>query len=316
MHAIVAFPWSRKKEVVNHPEQIAAGGIWSIVHAMRMLGDTVTTVNLYDEKDSFNDVQALMQYEDAQKNALIDFVFVFDFGNSRVDWGAARKRKETLIVYHAGDDPMRFDANCDTIEKGNFDVVLTAQKNSIQKYAEKFPRLSSDLAWIPYWYDPLLHREIYGQEKMFDVIHCGKIYGLRERILKKISEKYSVKHEFQFGHAYTSTLSKSRIGLHHAWCGEVGYRHFEIPAMGLPLVCDRLDESFGLSELLPEEYMYVYEGKNDDEKVQSCFEMIEKVLRIDRTIVKRNCEELKKHVSTYSSVFSRVKEIYLKCGVV
>jgi len=304
MHIVIAFPWSRSKEIVKHPEQIAAGGIWSIVHAMRSIGEQVSLVNLYDENDKFNDHRAVQQFQDILNVSSPEKLIVFDFGNSRVDWRSAhRKTANMQLVYHAGDDPMRYDANRASIKETNYDFLMTAQKPFVEKYMAEFETITG---WVPYWTDNLLHYQVFGAKKIFDVVHCGKIYGLRQPILEAMaSSGISVKHEFQFGHAYRSLLSKSKIGFHHAWCGEVGYRHFEVAAMGLPLVCDELDPSYGLRDLLGDEPFY-YDGKTDEEKIANCVKVTKELLaNIEAPEVSKRIKTLRDNVLKDHTSFQR-----------
>ena len=276
MKLFFIFPWPRQKSKVNHPEQIASGGCWSLIHSFRLLGHEVYPINLYDEKDQINENDARVAYQFLLDQINPDFVLVFDTGRAKIPWKAiadAKNLKNPIkFVYHAGDDPMRHDANIEAIRKGNFDIVFAAQRPFLKAYRDCLPHIFVD--WIPYHHDGLLHYPEPTQER-YDIVHIGKIYGLRQKLLKGFSDNgISLNIGNGFGHLYRAGIASARIGWHQAWCGEVGYRHFEWPAMGKMLLCDELEPEYGLGELLPVGSYVTYNGKNEEEKVADAIEKV------------------------------------------
>lgn len=274
----VIFPYPREKGIVNHPEQIPAGGCFSYVYALRAQGHRVHVINLYNENNQIDEAQARIEYE--RIAPALDLALVFDTGQVRVNWKEISDDFETIVLYHAGDDPMRFDANCDTLATGAFDGVLCAQKPSVAKYEAKF---NLPAIWVPYHHDPYLH---YPEPvtKTHDVAHSGKIYGLREPMLKAMQAAGMVLNvEEAWGQHFRMNYLRSRVGWHQAWCGELGYRHFEIPAMGIPLVCDELDEEYGLFDIFEEGQIFTYTGNSDEDKVEDCIRTIRNVLDDSRS---------------------------------
>lgn len=311
MNIIFAFPFGRKKTIANHPEQFCSGGNWSLVHSLRLLGNNVHVINLYNDNEQFDDAKAAIEFERVLEMHPIryDALAVFDFGNSRVKWkqiSEASKKQVHLLIYHAGDDPMRFDANIATIKAGQFNIVLAAQKPFVKKYREHPGLYLNKVEWMPYFHDGILHYTEY-YEPSFDIVHCGKIYGAREEILKKFIESgFSVDIRQAWGHNYRQALSSARYGWHEAWCGEVGYRHFEIPAMGKILICDRLDESYGLDELLPD--CVYYQGKTPGEKAASAIDTL-KYLSTHELEMRTTQRKMTEHVLKMHGPLARANQL-------
>lgn len=279
------FPWPREKEAVRHPEHIASGGCWSLIHALRLSGHRVFPVNLYDEQNQINGRFGEEQYRRGLNSIRFDAAVVFDTGQAKVDWKqiATEEHQDFPTIYHAGDDPMRHDANVDALGAGSFDGILCAQLPFKEKYKDKF---KVPVEWMPYHHDGLLHYPVAGNLKQFDIVHCGKVYGLREPLLKAFSGAGLKVHcADAWGHAYRASLTSAKVGWHHAWCGEVGYRHFELPAMGQLLICDELEAEYGLGELYQSDAIVTYSGKDDKEKIESA---VGKVKHYAENVSERN----------------------------
>lgn len=300
MNLIVIFPWGIKKEIYANAEHVASGGCWSYVQAFRALGHNVSMVNLYNEAEQFDPsvaVSSITWYLNQGKK--IDAAIVFDFGNVKLEY--QQIFGSIPVIYHAGDDPMRFEGNRDIIREGQIKRVLCAQKPFCEKYKEEFPDIVTE--WVPYHYDSFLHYyESYN--KMYDFVFLGKIYGEREPYLKFLKSKgISFKTGFGlFGHEYRKALLKGKYGWHHAWCGEVGYRHFEIPAIGLALVCDRLAPSYGLSDLIPEDLRFSYSSQAE------CLEVMKKI-DVDKNLRATVAEKCSNYVREKHGSLQRAVQI-------
>jgi len=252
--------------VVSHPEQFCSGGCWSLIHALRLLGHQVSPVNMYDDNNEVNDPKAAEQLRHLPELTELDAVLVFDTGRAKINWHSVSGREDLPIIYHAGDDPMRHDANTDAIASGHFDAVLCAQRPFVEKYAMMEGIQGAE--WMPYHHDGLLHFPEPLIKDEHQVVHSGKVYGLREPMLEAfIVAGLRVHCTSQWGHAYRASLCSATVGWHQAWCAEVGYRHFEWPAMGKLLICDGLEEEYGLNELYPDGTIVTYSGASDEDKI-------------------------------------------------
>jgi len=269
---MVVFPWPRSKSVIQHLEHVPSGGNWSIVHALRLQGNIVHTVNLYSEKDQIDEATAVISAKRILEKNAIDAILVFDAGWQKIEW---RKLIEEVgvtckTVYFPGDLPMREDANTESITIGQYTHIVPVQHPYVEIFKHKFP--DAVVEWMPYHHDGILHYPVQ-HEPTYDIIHLGKLYGLREKMLQAFSQAgLSVYCGNAWGHKYRNLLAQARIGWHEAWCGEVGYRHFEIPAMGRMLLCDKLDEKYKLGELYSDGEYVTYEGATEEQKIKDAVE--------------------------------------------
>lgn len=289
MNILIVFPWPTSKTKFNHPEQIASGGCWSFVHAFRSLGHNVKTVNLYSDAEQWDQEAAEQNYQRESKD--IDFAVVFEFGNLKIPY--KRLAPNCPVYYHAGDLPQRDDANRDCIKEGDYDGLFVSQLPFVDKYAELY-RLPTK--WMPYHYDSYLHYPDRSLDKLerFDFVFIGKVYGEREKHLKAFEDN-GVKLLYSnglFGHLYRQSFCRGAVGWTHAWCGEVGYRHFEIPAMGLPLICDKLSDEYGMFKLFKKDDIVIYESV--DEAVDKMKYMLEHPVET-QSMAKRCMEHTRKH---------------------
>ena len=145
---------------------------------------------------------------------------------------------------------------------GDADFLFAAQKNGAAALRQSLGR---PVEWLPLACDPDIHRPIAGELKCHDVAFVGNIIGHeRQRLLEQLSQRYP---SSWFGQALFDELSRmysrAHVGFNCSVADDLNMRLFEIPACGIPLITNHIEEN-GLDELF-EAGRHLLTFRTDDE---------------------------------------------------
>lgn len=150
-----------------------------------------------------------------------------------------------------------------------YETVFVAQRDDALGFAAD--GLSAH--WLPLAADPEVHAPA-DVPVDFDVGFVGYIEAARYRdrfqLLRALSQEFKVNVVKAYGRAMAEAYCRSRIGFNRSLNGDVNMRVFEVMAMGLPLVTDRIGN--GLADLFEEGKHFI--GYNDRD------ELLEQVRRL------------------------------------
>ena len=130
---------------------------------------------------------------------------------------------------------------------GDSDFLFAAQKDGA---AQLSSTLGRSVEWLPLACDPAWHRQIEGEMRQFDVVFVGNQVGDRRvNLLNHLSQSYP---QHWFGSAYFDDMarmySRGKTGFNCSVANDLNMRLFEVPACGLPLITNHIEDN-GLEEL-------------------------------------------------------------------
>jgi len=126
-----------------------------------------------------------------------------------------------------------------------YDMIYTFSRADIPAYEE----LGLTAKWLPLACDPTLHRNL-AEPKVIDVLHIGKVYPNRHKLLTQLGEKFRVRAvDGVFGEDYVRHINSAKIVI-NLGIGNGGIQHrvFEVLACGTMLISNRNDEVCELFE--------------------------------------------------------------------
>ena len=145
---------------------------------------------------------------------------------------------------------------------GDADYLFAAQRNGASTMSKM---LGKTVEWLPLACDPAFHRPLADTTKEYNLAFVGHFLGdTRQQLLEELRERFSPTCFTQaLFDEMAQVYSKAHVGFNCSIADDLNMRLFEIPAHGIPLVTNSIDDN-GLTELFtPNEHLFVYKDRGE-----------------------------------------------------
>jgi hypothetical protein len=168
--------------------------------------------------------------------------------------------------------------------------------------------------YLPYAYDPTVHYEEEGTEKIYDVCAVGLEYGHRVQLIEEL-RKRGLRCHISTGpifDEYRKIYSQSHIGINWSSLNDLNARAFETPMMSIPVMNLVSD----MKEFLAFNYCNLFESYNDGQDnsrwVQGAANVVMDVM--DNLDDKRKSNQVARELLKGETYDARIQQILDACG--
>jgi hypothetical protein len=212
--------------------------------------------------DKWNDLNLQLLVKEYKENIFVpDIVFHLDFGFFQSEFLNKKYIPTAKWIAESGDDPQNFRLNYSKLSKGNFDLILSPDFRTTQKYTEN----NFKAAWFPHFADSDLYADLQ-QEPIYDCVttrHYSEPFFLK---LKNIlGDSFHPRTEdFFVGKDHTRHLKKGKIVVQNSKYKEITRRVFEGMMANRLVITDRPDPGTRMDLIFVENKHIVYFDSIDD----------------------------------------------------
>jgi len=231
--------------------------IWStpigIHRELENRGHLVHHYNLFQRNSVNYSTECVVDFLIKSGSIKYDVVFQMDFGQFDSPLFTRELSPSSLFVLEAGDDPQRFVANANKIDK--FDIVLTPDYQCSLRYKE----YGKPSFWWPQHADTGLFRVNRECPIVYDcVTTCGpRGNGLTEGIKNRLGLSFT-NTRYLRGKEYVDFMCSSKMVFQCSQYKEITRRIFEGAACGKLVITDRLQIDTGIGSIFTEDKDIVY----------------------------------------------------------